>query len=146
MATRDLYNLIKVEDSLHAAVRTSDTLSNAIDMAGFESLTTLVQVGAAGDTLSGTDKIELELMESFDGGSTYSQVAASDILGAVTGTNTGCFAVITSSGGCNTTYKAGYIGSAEFVKVNINFSGTHSTGTSVGVVAVKSHSHIKPVA
>jgi hypothetical protein len=145
MTTRDLYNNVKVVQALAPAVINADTTSSAIDLQGYESTTILVDVGNSADTLSGTNKIELELTECDTSGGSYTQVAAANLQGAVTGSNTGCFGLIDDPAEDTTVFKAGYIGSKQFLKVVVNFSGTHSTGTPIGVLAVKSHAHLKPV-
>ena len=145
MATRDSYNTNKVQQVLKPLTRTGDATSDEIDMLGFESLLLVANVGTSGDTLSGSLKIEFEVQHSDTSGSNYAACADSDLLNAVTGTNTGCFAVIDASGEDASVYKTGYIGSKRFVKVVANVTGTHTNGTPTSVTAIKGHAHVKPV-
>lgn len=144
MATRDSYNRNKVTQVLAPLVRTSDATSSAIDMKDYESLLIVANVGAPGDTLSGSLKIEFEVQHS-DTDSNYVACADTDLLNSVTGTNTGTFAVVDANAEASSVYKTGYIGSKRYVKVVSNLTGTHSTGTSTAVTAIQGHSHLKPV-
>ena len=147
MTTRDLHNNIKVTQVLDPVLATgaTDKTSNEIDTAGFQSLELIAHFGAAGDTLSGSQKFEAEVQHSDTSGSGYAACADSDLISSVTGTNTGCFAVVDASGEAGQSYKTGYIGSKRYVKVVINPTGSNSTGTIVGATAIQGHALNKPV-
>lgn len=144
MAYRDLYNSLRVESLLVPLVRTADATSNVVDTKGYGSLVLVAHVGAAGDTLSASTKFEFEVEES-DDTVTWSDVADADLQGAVDGTNDGTFGVIDASGDASAIYKAGYLGNKRYVRVVVNFTGTHSTGTSLSVAAYKSNPDYAPV-
>lgn len=135
---KDLHNGYAASHVLSAAVRNADANSAGLDLQGCEAAEILVNVGASADTLSATNTISLELEES-DDNSTFTDVAEADLLGAVSGTTTGQFALIDSASEDEATYRVGYIGTKRYVRVVVNFSGTHTTGTPIGALAVKGH-------
>ena len=140
----DLENQTTISQIVDPAVTSIDVLSTVVDMAGFRDVTALVSVGESGDTLSGTVYVELEMQES-DDDSTYTACADADITNAVTGsTNTGTFALIDAAAEDDAVYASMYLGSKQYVKVNINVTGTHTNGIPVGVLAVQSGENYLP--
>ncbi len=75
----DLSNSISPAISLAAAVRDAAADGTGVDLQGFESATILVDVGAEGDTLSGSVYFEISLEHS-DDDVTYTDVAQADII------------------------------------------------------------------
>lgn len=146
MAKKSMYDDLAVAQVLDPQVYTSDQTSDEIDMQGFESLLLVGNVGITGDTLSSSVKLELEVQHSDTSGSGYAACADADIQDAVTGTNTGTFAVIDDAAEDEQAYKCAYVGTKRYVKVVANFTGTHSNGIELGVVALKGHAVHKPVA
>lgn len=140
---RDLYSNLGVVQALEAQTITTDTNGVGIDLTGYSSFMVAVNVGASGDTLSGTVKIELELEESADD-STYTDVADSDLFNVVDGTNDGTFAVI-ELGDDQTVYLTGYRGSSQYVRLVVNVTGTHTNGTPISAVAIRGHARTAPV-
>lgn len=142
---KDLKNLIEVAQSIETdlVAATVDADGDGVDLQGFESATVLAAVGTSNDTLSGSVKIELELEES-DDDSAYTDVADADMIGAVDGTNDGCFAVIDAAGEDNRAYTCGYIGSKRYIRVVVNVTGTHTSGTPIGAFVIKGHSRQNP--
>lgn len=139
----DLKNTTTQTLVLAPVVKTADTNCTGINQAGFTDLLFQVSVGASADTLSSTNKIELELEES-DDDSTYTDCANASVHGYVTGTNTGTFGVIDGTSDDDTLYTCRYLGTKKYCRVVLNFSGTHSTGTPIGVVAVQSGERYLP--
>lgn len=139
----DLENQTTVSQIVDPVVVTTDSLSSAIDQAGFRDVTVAVAVGESGDTLSGSVYIELEMQES-DDDSTYTACADADITNAVTGTNTGTFAVINAAAEDDAVFLSQYLGGKQYVKVNVNVTGTHTNGTPIGVLAVQSGENYLP--
>lgn len=119
-----------------AAVTNADANTTAVDCKEHDAVAFLVDMGNSADTLSGSNKIELELEES-DDNSTFTDVADADVEGAVSATNTGTFAVIDAPAEDSTVFTGIYRGNARYVRAVLNFSGTHTTGTPIGVVAVR---------
>jgi len=137
MASRDLTNNVKGVGVLLPAVRTTTTLSTKADTQGFESVIARIHIGTYGDAQSGSVYMEAELQES-DDDSTYTAVADADLLfpvaqgkAARTGTATGTFFQSKTTGANDAAghYDVGYRGSKRYLKINLRFTGTHSTGT-----------------
>jgi hypothetical protein len=112
----------------------------SIDLSGFDSCLILFSIGLSADTLNSTNKIELEIQES-DDNTTFTAVADASITNAVTGTNTGTVKVINSASLDEINYQTAYIGTKRYVRPSLNFSGTHSTGTPIGITAIKGHGY-----
>jgi hypothetical protein len=124
--------------SLDAATRTADANGTGIDLQGYNGALVLGIIGAEGVTLSGTDKIELELEES-DDDVTYTDVADADLVGYVDGTNDGCFGLFDANAEAPAVVKASYVGKKRYIRAVINYSGTHGTGTPAAVCVVRGH-------
>ena len=137
---KDLKNNIGVVQSLAPAARDADANGTGVDLQGFESATVLIDMGAEGITLSTTNKIEIELEHS-DDDSTYTDVAAGDVIGASSGT----IATFDANSEIPAVSSVGYIGGKRYIRAVANFSGTHGTGTPVAVSVVKSHARSNPV-
>src|SRR5436305_2009976 len=101
-----LYPNLGAASLLVPAVRDADTNSTGMDMCDSESGAMLVHIGASADTLSGTNKIELEMQES-DDDSTYTAVANADVTNYVTGTNVGTAKVVLSNATSSQAYLMG---------------------------------------
>ena len=124
--------------TLANATRTADANGTTVDLQGYNGALILAHIGAEGVTLSGTDKIELELEESADD-STWTDVADADLLGYVDGTNDGTFALFDANAELPALVKASYIGTKRYIRVVVNFSGTHGTGTPIEAMVVRGH-------
>ena len=85
-------------------------------------------------------------MAESDDDSVFTDVADADVVGSVTGTNTGTMALVNASGELDTAYKAAYVGSKRYVRPAINVTGTHTNGTTIGIAAAQGHTRYNPVA
>ena len=138
----DLSNSINPAVSLAAAVRTAAGNGTGVDLKGYEGATILVDVGAEGDTLSGSVFFEVSLEHS-DDDSTYTDCAQADIIDGTIASG-GIFLKLdgTAGGDPDTTgliYRVGYVGGKRYVRVVLAKTGTHSTGTPIGAMVVRSH-------
>jgi hypothetical protein len=140
----DLISNVSVSKTLAAATYTSDQNSASIDLQLFNSAVLGCIVGVSGDTLSGSVKIELELEHS-DDNSTWSDCADADLSTAVSGTNTGCAAVIDDGAEDDVVVKVGYKGQKRYVRMVANFTGTHTNGCPLAMFALRGHAEHKPV-
>lgn len=131
---------LQFQQVLDPAVATSTQTSSAIGIAGCGELTVLFSFGAAGDTLSGSVKMTCSLQES-DDDSNYTDVADADVIGQTTND-----IVVDADGEAGQCYRIGYIGDKKYVKGVITFAGSHSTGTVVGITAIKSRLALEPAA
>lgn len=141
---RDLYSNLSVSQLIDPDTLTADANSTAVDLQGYSSLMLVANVGASGDTLSGSVKIELEVEES-DDNSTFTDVADADLHNAVDGTNDGTFAVIDDAAEDDAVYITGYQGNKRYVRAVVNVTGTHTNGTPISVSAIRGHAAERPV-
>ena len=141
---RDFENNIAHTQLVDPAAATADVTSASVDMLGYGSVAFYVLVGATGDTLDGSNYIELEIQDSADD-STFAAVADVEITNSVTGTNTGTFALINAATEDDAVYMTEYKGSERYVLVEVNVTGTHTNGTPIGVLALRGNPQIAPV-
>jgi len=135
---RDLHNNLNAFHATSPQVATTDVLSDAIDLQGYEGAEIFALLGASGTSLSGSVKVEGKLTECATSGGSYTAVAEADMLGAISGTSTGSFFLADATSEDETTYKVGYIGSKRYLKVNLDLTGTFSGGgIPVGVVVAR---------
>lgn len=140
---RDLVNNLKDTQVEIPAVKTATATSDTIDMQGYDSLAVLFNIGDSGDTLSGTVYWTLKLQES-DDDSSYSDVAAADIIGP--DFNGAATYVIDAPSEDSRCVAAGYVGGKRYVQAVATATGTHTNGTPIGIIALQGHAGIKPVA
>lgn len=139
---KDNYNKGVATHGWVAAVATADVTPITIDRAGFESVTFHAYVGVGGITFDATNKLALK-MEHSDDGSTWSNVALADVLGAAAVTD-GVVKDWTAAKAAASVHSFGYIGGKRYSRLTPDFSGTHGTGTAVACVVVKGHPEISP--
>ena len=117
-------------------VRTASANSSSIDLTNYDALALLVNVGATGDTLSGTNRVELQVQESDDNTTFTAAPDASLLKVAAGGQATGTFAVLNANSQAGQLYLTGYRGSKRYVRVALANFGTTSVGTAMDVIAV----------
>lgn len=122
----------------------TDTPGTGIDGKGYQEVAHFVHFGNSGDTLGASLKVEAELEDS-DDDSTYAAVPAAQTLNAVTGTATGCFAVIDAAAEDSCLAYTVYRGSKRYSRVNLNFTGNHAVGIPISMFAVKRGPQYRPV-
>jgi uncharacterized protein (DUF927 family) len=132
----NFYTDYKVTNCIVNAVKNSDTNCTGVTTEGYSETCFVVDMGNSADTLDGSNYIELEVEES-DDNSTYTDVANADLVKYVTGNNTGTFGVINAAAEDSTVFMTGYRGEKRYARVVISFTGTHSTGTPMSVLAVQ---------
>tara|TARA_R110000803_G_scaffold32023_7_gene70922 strand:- start:4775 stop:5218 length:444 start_codon:yes stop_codon:yes gene_type:complete len=131
----DLKNNIKLETSLAPILKSVDVNGTGVDLTGFSSAAVVVNVGAAGDTFSGSVKTNL-IIEDSDDNSTYTAVTSSNVTGGTTDSS-GIFQTIDANGEAGTTYGIGYVGGKKWIRAVVDIVGTHTNGTIYGAVVVK---------
>ena len=140
-----LYSNLSAVQLLASAPRTADANSVGMDLRDADSAALLFTVGANGDTLSGSVYIELEVQES-DDNTTFTAAANADLNNFVTGsTNAGTAQKIVANSGAAQAYLVGYKGNKRYVRGAVNITGTHTTGTPVGVIGLRGGGHYLPV-
>ena len=135
---RDLYHNVSVAQPLNPAVSTTTKTSSTIDLQGFNSANVVFSIGNAADTLSGSLYWTLKLQHC-DDDATYVDLASTDIYGGTTSV------VIDSSSKDKTSYGFGYIGNKRYLKAIATPTGSHSSGTPIGVVALRGAPAYNPV-
>jgi len=144
---QDLSHNIKVENSIINAVKTAAANGTGIDLKGFEEATAIVDVGAEGDTLSSSVYFEISLEHS-DDDSTYTDVVQAEIVNGTIAAG-GIWLKLdgTTGGDPDTTgaqFQIGYVGGKRYVRLVLAKTGTHSNGTPISGVIVKSRPRVAP--
>ena len=139
---KDLSNNIVPVVSIKNAVKTAAENGTGVDLQGYEGATILVDVGAEGDTLSSSVHFEVSLEES-DDDSTYTDVAQAGIIDGTIASG-GIFLKLDGTTGADPgtaggIFRVGYVGGKRYIRVVLAKTGTHSTGTPIGAMVVKSH-------
>jgi len=125
---RDNANNIAPVQVVAPAVLSGNNTSAAIDLAGFESATVVINTGA----IVGDGDFTAKLQESDEtGGGTFTDVDAADLIGT-----------FPAALEANSVVKVGYKGHRRYVRTVI----TKNSGTSIaaGAVLVKGHAHTRP--
>lgn len=135
---RDLYHNLKVSQIIGPVVTTT-TRTATVDRKGYDSLMFIFNVGASGDTLSGSIYWTLKLSHS-DDNQTFTDVPASDLH------NTSYQVIINDNTLDEKVSVFGYKGGKRYVKAVVGITGTHANGTPVAVSAVLGHAGDMPVA
>ena len=121
--------------SLAPANRTEDANGTGVDLQFFESALVVAQVGAEGDTLSGSVKIDLKLEHS-DDNSAFTAVAQTDVTDATIATG-GIFATIDANAEAPAIHQLSYVGGKRYIRVVDDRTGTHTNGTPTSAIVVK---------
>jgi len=127
---KDLYHDLKAVKTLLSIVGNNDTegTGTAVDLQGYEGALVVFNIGASGDTLGGSTYITLKLQES-DDGTTFADVSASEVLGTQG-------LVIDASDEDEVVVAMGYMGSKRYIRVFVDFTGTHTNGIPIGAVVI----------
>lgn len=139
MNLHDLHSNILPEVSIKPQLLTSTLEAPAgCDLAGYGLAEVLFEVGAAGDTWSGSVKVKLEVWECDTLGGTYAKAADTDLLGALPEWTT-------KTAHENLSWSVGYIGKKQFIKAYVLLTGTHTNGTIFGATILKGMATHAPV-
>ena len=139
------YHNLSLSQLLAPLLRTASATSASFDCRPSNSVAVAVSVGATGDTLNGTNRMELQVQES-DDNSTFTAVADADLVKAVPGQAAGTFGLVNNTTtAVNTIYKTAYIGKRRYVRVAVVNYGTTGSGTTYGVTAIGTRPTIAPV-
>lgn len=135
---RDLYHNVLVSQHLSPVVSTATKTSTAIDLQGYNAASVVFAIGQSGDTLSGSLYWTLKLQHS-DDDSTYTDTVAADL------NNSSATVVVNSSSLDRIAYNFGYQGAKRYLKAVATPTGTHTNGTPIGIVALRSVASYTPV-
>ncbi len=146
----DLHNRFTVRQALEAIVVNNDSEGTGltIDLQGYEGCEFIVDVGASGDTLSGSVYADFKLQEgNASNMSDAAAVAYADMLGPIAASNAnGIFATVDDPAEDSTVLRVGYIGNKRYVRLFIDVTGTHTNGTPIAAVVLLSHGRHMPPA
>jgi hypothetical protein len=140
MSKRAIIEDVKVVQVMNPTTLTGDTTSATIDLDGYNGCLIIVSVGESGDTLSGSLYADLILKDSPDD-STYTAVTAANSQSA-TAISSGIFAVVDAAAEDDLPYSIAYTGSARYLQVTWDITGTHTNGTPVGCIAIKHNAEV----
>jgi hypothetical protein len=142
------YHALKFDQLLKPAVLTGNgdsTKSTYIDMQGYEELILEVTVGSTGDAHSGSLKTDLIVEHSdttTDGD--FADAADEDIINPLSGATTAHFATIDADNEDDRVYITAYRGNKRYVRVELDRTGNHSTGTIYGITAIRGRAASNP--
>ena len=138
---QDLSHNIELGNSIINGVKTAAANGTGIDLQGFEEATAVVSVGAEGDTLSGSVYFEVSLEHS-DDDSTYTDCVQADIVNGTIASGGIWLKLDGTTGGdpdsAGGQWQVGYVGGKRYVRLVLAKTGTHSTGTPISGLIVKS--------
>ena len=144
---QDLTHNIVVSNSIINAVKTAAANGTGVDLKGFEEATAIVDVGAEGDTLSSSVYFEISLEHS-DDDSTWTDLVQADVINGTIAAG-GIWLKLdgTTGGDPDTTggdWQIGYVGGKRYLRLVLAKTGTHSNGTPISGVIVKSRPRVAP--
>lgn len=145
---KDLHSNMKFVVRAVPAVRTASVNGSSIDRQGFDSVEHIASLGATGDTLSGSVKIDVSLQES-DDDSTWSDVTeASHVViggdGVSTSTALPIIATIDDNAEDARHFRVGYIGGKRYSRLRLVFTGTHTNGIPCALYTVLGNAEQAP--
>lgn len=123
----DLVNVIGLSTSLAPAARTTSANGTGVSLAGFNSVAVFFHVGAI------TDGTHTPKIQESDDNSTYTDVAAGDLIGSLS--------ALTAS----TNQKVGYKGSKAYIRAVSTITGSPSTGGVYAATVVRGDAIKQPV-
>lgn len=128
---RDLKSNIGVAMSVLPLLRTATVSGTGVDLREFDSAMAELQVGTI------TDGTFTPKLQESDDDSTYTDVAAADLIGSFTAR---------TSANDGTVERVGYGGDKRYIRVVYTVTGSPATGGTVGATIVQGHPHYAPVA
>ena len=131
---RDISKDISPAYSIINSVKTAAANGTGVDLQGYNSALAVVDVGAEGDTLSGSVYFEISLEHS-DDNSTYTDCAQADIVDGTIAAG-GIWLMLDGTAGGNpdsagSSHQVGYVGGKRYVRLVLAKTGTHSNGTPI---------------
>lgn len=146
----DAVNNRQTVAGLALATRNAD--ANAVfDTQGGAAFWALVQLGVEGITLSAANRVDVIVEHSDAPGSGFAAVAADDLVlpvvrpAALTAPSAaGVVAVLDDNAELPDSLVFGYVGSKRYVRVTLDFVGTHATGTPTAITGFRERLHFAP--
>jgi hypothetical protein len=155
MTQRDLVNNVKIVSQILPLVMNNDTeggsASAGINLKGFDSVIMAALIGDSGDnTGSAGLSIKVVIEDSADD-VTYAAVTNADYVLLPTSGNAaapdGNGVIYTNDGASEDqkTVVVGYVGPKQYVRLRLDFTGTHTNGTPAAIFAVLGNPALLPV-
>jgi hypothetical protein len=141
---KDIHSDMAVLDVFGPVAMNADNTPAAVDLAGYQAAELVLGIGIGGITFDATNKIEFVLTHS-DDDSSYSNVTDDDMLG-VTGITGGIIKSLVAAHAAAAKYRYGYRGNKRYLKLLVNFSGTHGSATPLSAEVVAMQPLYGPVA
>lgn len=132
---RDLYNEVGPAQSLRPQTVTAAVNGTGVDLRGFDSATVLVDTG----TITGTTPTVTAKIQESDDNSTFTDVAAADLLG-------GALPATIGIAEDETIYRRGYRGAKRYLRVIVSAVGGTSPSLPMAASILRGHPHRSPVA
>ena len=138
MSFKDLIYTSEVLQALAPIVVAADAEPTGTDRKGWDGTLHLVNVGARGDTWSVAHYIDLILQHCDDDATWVAVTSADDIQfdGTVETIASGIIKKLDAAGDGSQIYEVGYIGPKRYSRIYLDFTGTHATGTVMGVLTI----------
>lgn len=133
---RDLANNLLAVQSLAPAVRSADANGSGVDLQFFEGAFAIFDIGAEGDTLSSSVKIDVKLEHSDDNSSWSAVSSSSDVTDGSVDSD-GIWATFDDNAEAPAVKGIGYVGGKRYLRVVADFSGTHSNGSPCSAMIIK---------
>ncbi len=136
----NLYDSVAVAATITPIVGNNDTEGTGVgvDLKGYSTAVAVFHCGISGDVLSGALTLQAILQES-DDNITFTAVAAGDLEGS--------FTLIDDPAEDDVVQVVGYKGAKRYLRLFVDFTGTHTVGTPISAVIVRSRPrHIGTVA
>jgi hypothetical protein len=146
MPNRDNYTRIKLASTKMPVLINSSTNGAYVDTRMMDAATMIAFVGASTGTPTTANKLTITIQESSStAASGFAAVAAADLLGEISGTTIGAFAVLDGAADLSKIYSVGYIGSKRYIRVKYTETGTFP-GALIGVGVVGEDLNFAPQA
>lgn len=147
----DLLSVIGVVPTSQTADQSYTIDTESVANRIFKGLTLEIYIGAGGIVFDGSNFIEVKVSHS-DDNVTYVACVADDLILDYTSEKVlglpdvnGTVRSLKAAHASAENFLVGYRGKKRYVKVVFDFTGTHGTGTVVGLNWLLSHSMVKPV-
>lgn len=121
--------------SASVTLTTTDVNGTPVDTQGFNSLYFVINVGANGGTLNGSNKVDFKL-EHGDASDLSDAVAVATVgeSGGTTVDSDGIFATVDAGGEVSAVYKVAYTGNKRYVRVLSDVTGTISLPVAITAI------------
>lgn len=134
---KDLTSLIKIVKAFGPVTLAADATAVVVDLQGYHSAVLDLGIGIGGITFDSSNYIEFTVQHS-DDNSAYTDLVLADLSGKdvpasiVVGQNSAsCIKRLIAAHAAAANYKIGYIGGKRYLRLDVEFTGTHGTGTPI---------------